>query len=339
MSSRVRWGRTLAGLVVAAFFVILLSRRVDWSEVRRVLAAARWTPLLLALLALSADMAARIARWWLMLRAAEPGLPLASCVRPFLGSLALNNTVPLRAGDVVRVFGFRQTLRAPTAHVVGTLVLERMLDLLVLVAILFIGVLGTSGIFPRPFVLLAGGAGLAAVATLLAMTLLPEAITRLMQTVVRKLFSGRKWLPRATGAVAQLTASLALLRSPARAARLLGLSLLAWTLEGAVFACVAMSLQIPVPWAAPWLSLGAATLATLLPSSPGYVGTFDYFATLGLTAYGAPPSAATAFALLTHLVLWLPVTVVGLIAVFLRGSVDRPATLAKGLGTEQGVTP
>jgi uncharacterized protein (TIRG00374 family) len=321
VSSPRRWGRALAGLVIAAGFVALLARGVNWAEVRQVLARAEWPLLALAVLALAADMAARITRWWLMLRAADPGVPFRACVRPFLGSLALNNTIPLRAGDVVRVFGFRQTLRAPTAHVVGTLVLERMLDLLVLLAILFVSVLGTSGALPDSFVLLAVGAGLGAGTALLAITLFPGPITAVIQRVVTRLFSRRSWLPRASNAVAQVTASLALLRSPGRALRLLGLSLLAWGLEGAVFACAAASLHIQVPWAAPWLSLGAATLATLLPSSPGYVGTFDYFAALGFTAYGASAAAATAAALVTHLLLWLPVTVAGLIALLVGGSI------------------
>ena len=54
-------------------------------------------------------------------------------------------------------------------------------------------------------------------------------------------------------------------------------------------------------------------------------GTFDYFAALGLTAYGAPPAAATAFALLTHLILWLPVTIAGMAALVLV----RPAAGAR----------
>jgi uncharacterized protein (TIRG00374 family) len=318
-----RWGRLLAGLAVAVLFIALLGRGVDWSDVRQVLAGAEWPLLLLGLLALTADMAARIARWWLMLRVADPDLRLITCIRPFLGSLALNNTVPLRAGDVVRVFGFRHALRAPTAHVVGTLVLERMLDLLVLLAILFGTVLGTSGVLPRSFVVAAGTAGVVAVMALLAITLMPATITGVIQRLVVRLFSGRSWLPRASQAVAQLTESLALLRSPGRAFRLLGLSLIAWMLEGAVFACAAWSLHIEVPWAAPWLSLAAATLATLLPSSPGYVGTFDYFATLGFTAYGASAAQATAVALLTHLLLWLPVTVAGFLALIVGRSIRR----------------
>jgi glycosyltransferase 2 family protein len=316
----------VAGLIVAAVFLWLLARRVNWPEVEGVLADADWRLLLLALLALTADMGVRITRWWLMLRTIEPALPVSSCIRPFLASLALNNTVPFRAGDVVRVFGFRRALGAPAAHVVGTLVLERLLDLLVLLAILFICLLGISDVFPRSFLLGAGLAGSVALLALAVLTLFPAAITHGLQALVRRVFGRRQWAPAASKAVAQLTDSVGLLRQPGQAARLLGLTLLAWILEGAVFASVIASLHIDAGWAAAGLSLGAGTLATLLPSSPGYVGTFDYFAALGLTGYGVTPAAATAFALLVHLVLWVPVTCVGLALLLIRrpGSVSAP---------------
>ena len=327
-----RWIRAVLGLVVAGVFVALLARRVDWTEVRAVLAQADPWPLALALAALAADMTARIVRWWWMLRAAAPDLPLRSCVRPFLGSLALNNTVPLRAGDVVRVVGFRQALQAPMAHVGGTLVLERLLDLLVLLAILFAALAGAPGALPRGFLVAAALAGAGALAALLGLTLFPGAITALASRVLARLLPER-WVAAASRVVGQVAAALALLRSPGRAARVVGLSLLAWLLEGAVFACVAWSLHVGVAWPARWLSLGAATLATLLPSSPGYVGTFDWFARLGLTAYGAATAGATAFALLTHLVLWLPVTLAGLAALVATG----PAALRGPLRSEPGV--
>jgi uncharacterized membrane protein YbhN (UPF0104 family) len=306
--------------------VSLLARRVDWSEVQRMLAGADWRLLLLALLALAAGMGTRITRWWLMLRTREPTLPLSSCVRPFLASLALNNTVPLRAGDVVRVFGFRRTLKAPTAHVAGTLVLERLLDLLVLLSILFVCLIGTAGVFPRPFLVGAGIAGGVALLALGLLTFFPGGVTAALQGLVSGVFGRRGRAPAVSGAVAQLTESVGLLRYPGQAARLLGLTLVAWLFEGGVFASVMWSLDIDVSLAAAGLSLGAGTLATLLPSSPGYVGTFDYFTALGLTAYGASPVAATAFALLVHLLLWLPVTVVGLGLLLLRrqGSVPVP---------------
>jgi uncharacterized membrane protein YbhN (UPF0104 family) len=123
---------------------------------------------------------------------------------------------------------------------------------------------------------------------------------------------------------------LTLLRSPRRTAGLLGLSLAARPVAGAVFAAAAWSLGLTVPIFAPPLSLGAATLATLLPSAPGYVGTFDRFATLGLTAYGVERSAAAATALFAHLIVGLPVTLAGLVALALA----RPTPAAAPLDME-----
>lgn len=148
-----RWLRPVLGFFVAAAFVYLAFGRLEWAEVEAALTSAAPGPLLLALAALAAGFSVRIIRWWWMLRALEPDLPLSSCVRPFLVSLAVNNTVPLRAGDLVRAFGFRDELRSPPMRVLGTLVIERILDLFVLLALFFAGLLGVAaGAFPPAFV-------------------------------------------------------------------------------------------------------------------------------------------------------------------------------------------
>jgi glycosyltransferase 2 family protein len=116
----------------------------------------------------------------------------------------------------------------------------------------------------------------------------------------------------------QLVDALGLLADGRRSAALLALSLTAWMLEGLVFVASAAALGIVHPWPAPWLALAAATISTLLPGTPGYVGTFDYFATLGLVAYGVNGNAAAAVAVLVHVLLWLPVTVTGLALLGLR---------------------
>ena len=77
--------------------------------------------------------------------------------------------------------------------------------------------------------------------------------------------------------------------------------------------------------------MATGTLATLLPSTPGYVGTFDYFAMLGLTAFGAARDVATAFALSVHAVLWAPTTIVGLVLLVLHGGLGA---LKSGTGNK-----
>lgn len=324
-----RWLRPAVGVVIAALFVWLLASRVEWASVARVLASASMGPLVVGLALFGAGIAVRVVRWWWMLRSFEPGLRPAQCARPFLVSLALNNTMPLRAGDLARAFGFRAALRSPPGRVLGTLVIERVLDLVVLLVLFFAGLVGAArGIVPPGYVTAGAAAGAIGVAALVALMLAPMRMAAALERWRGRL-APQSRVARLVGAAAQFFEALGALQSPVRALQLLALSALAWALEGGMYAAVAWSLHAAVAPFGPWFAAATGTLATLLPSSPGYVGTFDYFAMLGLTAYGASRSVAAAFALLVHLVLWVPVTVVGGL-MLLNGS-RRERAIAGGI--------
>lgn len=307
-----RWLRPVVGVLIAAAFMYLTLRRLEWSAIRDAWRSVAPAALVLGVLALAAGYTVRVVRWWWMLRVLDPALPLANCVRPFLASIAVNNTVPLRAGDFVRAFGFRGALRVPPAKVIGTLVVERVLDMFVLLALFFAGLVGVArGAVPAGFV--AAGTvlfGLCLVG-ILTLVLAPRFVETLVARVLLGPLAGRAWASRVHGAAEQFFGTLTQVLTRGRALQLLGLSLLGWALEGGLYAAVAWALHSGGGALGPWFALATGTLATLLPSSPGYVGTFDYFAILGLTAYGATRTAAAAFALLTHFLLWLPPTLVG----------------------------
>ena len=105
---------------------------------------------------------------------------------------------------------------------------------------------------------------------------------------------------------------------------LFGLLVVIWTCEGAVFVTTATALKAGAASLGPWLSFAAGSLATAVPSSPGYIGTFDYFAALGLTVYGTAPEIAAAIAL-TVPSLWVPLTVTELLCLLLPPAGNRTA--------------
>ena len=82
-----------------------------------------------------------------------------------------------------------------------------------------------------------------------------------------------------------------------------------------------------------------ATLATLIPSTPGYIGTFDYFMTWAMIQLGNAPSPAAAAAFLVHTLLWLPPTIVG--GAYLLSHPIRRITAATGTRprSEPSATP
>ena len=307
-----RWVRPVLGLAIAAAFMYFTLRRLEWEAIRSAWRGVAPELLVLGVLSLAAGYAVRVTRWWWMLRVLDPTLPLANCFRPFLASIAVNNTVPLRAGDFVRAFGFRGALRVPPARVIGTLVVERVLDMFVLLALFFAGLVGVArGAVPPGFVVAGTVLFAGCLLGILALVLAPRTVETLVARVLLGPLAGRTWASKLHGAADQFFGTLTLVLTGRRAAQLLALSVAGWALEGGLYAAVAWALHTGGAPLGPWFAAATGTLATLLPSSPGYVGTFDYFAILGLTAYGATRTAAAAFALLVHFLLWLPPTIVG----------------------------
>jgi uncharacterized membrane protein YbhN (UPF0104 family) len=310
-----RWIRPTAGLAVTVVFVWLLTKQLEGDEVRAAFGRLSLIWLMPALAALACGYTLRIVRWWVMLRAMDPAVRLGACVRPFLVSIAVNNLLPFRAGDAFRVVGFRDELQAPPTRVLGTMFVERLLDLTTLLLFFFIGLSGTApGGIPPAFVTGAAWmAGLGA-AMVLGLLLLAGRLEAMSAAAGRwPIIQRHGVLAWAAKQAHHLAGVLSVLHTPAMTAKLALLSCAAWFCEGLVFVAVASGLGIEGGPRGPLFALATGTLATLIPSSPGYVGTFDYFAALGLIAYGAPRALAAAFAIVVHLVLWLPLTLAGVV--------------------------
>jgi uncharacterized protein (TIRG00374 family) len=305
--------RLALGLATTAMFVWLIARQLRGDELLAAFAGV--TPLWLAfgLLSFCLGFACRVRRWQLMLRVSRPDLRWRACAGPFLASFALNNVLPLRAGDVLRAVGFNRRLDVGPGSVTATLFVERLLDMLML-----LGVLGlVLMLFDLRLQQIAriGGAGLLLLAVLIALLLLVPRISSfavgLGQRLLARLASGLA--TRLAPEVARGLTSLQALAGGALMGRLLLWSAAAWCLEGLMFWGVAQALPSLSAPRASWLAFPLATLSTLVPSSPGYVGTFDYFASLAMRLLGNADAAAAAYAVLAHLLLWLPPTLVGLL--------------------------
>lgn len=331
MKAIAKWFRVVFGLAVTCWFLYLAFHRLDWGTMAEIMAASSTAYLALAVLSLAGGYFFRIVRWWHMLKALDPEIPLKRCVTPFLGGMAVNNLVPLRAGDLLRAVGFRGNLRLPVMQVLGTLFIERLLDLGALLLFFFAGLWWLDpGSLPPNLVAAARWMGILCLSGLAVLLLIPQRLKQgVLWVLQRTPRRGRPFWERMGTWTEQLLSALAMLQSLSLFGRLLVLSAVIWVLEGGLFALVATALNIEVHPFGPWFSMATGTLATLLPSSPGYVGTFDYFALLGLGAFGAARTAAAAYTLMVHVLLWTPVTLAG--ALCLIG--DRHFTIRRPSAT------
>ena len=257
----------------------------------------------------------RVVRWWWLLRALEPGLALSRCIGPYLASVAVNNVLPLRAGDALRVVGFSQQLRSPPMRVLGSVVVERVLDVAVLLAVFVLSdALLADNVLPPIVVTLGVWLLVLWVAGAVSLVwLAPHLVGLRCRTPggALRLLARRRWWGVVASQLGHLGDALALARSFRRTLFLVGLSVVSWICEGTVFVVVAFAFGADYLSVAPWLSLAASMLATVIPSSPGYIGTFDYFAAQGIAVGGFSPSQAVAFAVTVHTVIWVGLTAAG----------------------------
>lgn len=329
MSRAFVWLRLLLGLAITAIFVWFVIRATEPRQLGLTLISIPGWVWLAGLMLLVSGYFFRILRWWLMLRALDPSLPFRACIGPFVSSVAVNNVVPFRAGDALRVFGFRRQLQAPAMRVLGTVLAERLLDLLALLAFFFVGLwfLGQPEI-PRSLILAAAGLAGSAALLLIALVLgLPRMLPWMRRWIDGTVNRRPRWVDVMDRHGSHLVASFDGMRSAHNGLVLISCSIACWLLEGAIFAVVAFSTVEGLHLYTGWFAMSLGTLATLLPSTPGYVGTFDYFTMQGLIAFGSQAATAAAIAIAVHLILWLPLTIAGL--VYLLGSCLHVGGLAE----------
>lgn len=302
------------GLIITIFFLGMALRGLDLTRVRGSIEQVRSSVLVSGVMLLATGYGLRAVRWWWMLRASNADIELRACVWPLLAGVAINNVVPFRAGDVYRVLAFRRQLLAPVVQLIGTLIVERILDLTVLLGVFLVGVVGLkhsehSAAYTRTAIIVI-------VITVIAWTL-TLLVGRRVETLLRRwcqhrLLATRGLAVAAEGRIQQLFEALHVIRRPGRLLTLLAMTAVIWGCEGGIFEIVAQGLSYDGRVYGPWFAFASGTLSTLIPSSPGYVGTFDFFAMSGLVEFGAPVALAAAFAFLVHAVLWFPITAAGM---------------------------
>lgn len=259
----------------------------------------------LAVLLYAFCTALRAERWRTLLHDVDARPSRGDAYRLVLVGYMGNNVLPARAGDFMRVVLMAPRAETTKRFVVGTLVAERLLDVLVLVVIFL--VLAAT---------IAGGAGLPGGTTLLVLVALLVAALAAAAASVGVLRQ-RGLVDRAKAFVLPMVASTRNLRGR-HGTGMLGLTILIWLGEAGVWGSCAAAVDLSAsPLEALYL-VALASMFALIPSGPGYAGTQDAAAVIGVKAIGGTSAQAVSYLILVRFVLLVPITIAGLVALALR---------------------
>jgi glycosyltransferase 2 family protein len=214
-----------------------------------------------------------------------------------------NTILPARGGELLRVVILASRSGARKREVGGSILAERLLDAGVLVtlfcALTFAGAAsGPTGTTPAWAGL--GALLAAATAALVAMRLRRHPRLQPLVERARPVLAASVLILRPVGwLLAVVTASI-------------------WLLEGLIFYLVGRSLELDVGLMDGVFLVVLSSFFALIPAAPAYAGTFDAAVVFGLKALGITGGAAVSFALLVRAVLFVPVTVAGLVLLVAR---------------------
>jgi glycosyltransferase 2 family protein len=305
------------GLPISGLLLFLAVRGAHLSRVAETLADANAPGVAAAVLALAAVYVLQAERWRVL---AARRLPLASHLGLVVAAVAVNNVLPGRLGDVLRSRWLAVDARLQGGRALATVVLDRGADLVTLV-VMFLCVL--------PFVTRVGWVDRLAVGGIAAAVLL-GVLWASARAYTSRRPHGRVPAPsrgRVRAVIRDTLDGVSGGVDPGGIAVAVLLSVLVWAFWAAAAWLVARSLGISLGLTETLFITAAMNLGVAVPSSPGFVGAYQWLAVETLSLFEVGREEALAFSILMQAAWYLPTTVAGgalVLRRLLRGA--RPAT-------------
>jgi uncharacterized protein (TIRG00374 family) len=294
--------------VLAAVLLYYSLRGVEWGRVWSTIAGARWQWIALAALTTCASSLLRALRWRVLLNAAGRFAVLTVFWATMAGYLG-NAFLPARAGELVRTFIISSRSSLSRTYVLTTALSERMMDAIALV--LWSGVV-LMGVHPKPEWLdrlsrtLAVGAG----AGVLAVIVLPHTGS-LVDAAIRRFPLPGGIRTHLLHFAEQILLGLKVFHELKRFLAFAGFTVVIWCLDASGAMLAAHGLDLDVRFTVAALLICGMGLGSALPSTPGYVGIYQFVAVSVLTPFGISRDGALALVLVLQAIGYVVVTAFG----------------------------
>jgi glycosyltransferase 2 family protein len=216
-----------------------------------------------------------------------------------------NNVLPARAGEALRVVLLSPRCNAGKRTLISSIVAERVLDVIVLLTIFVVtvyGVLETAEVLPTDRPLLVTGIGI--------LLLLAAAVAIWVLRKHHFFERVRDWLRPLADSPRAVVSRWGLV--------LLAATFLLWTIEASVYWTVAQAIEMDISISGALYLVALTNFVAALPAAPGSIGTFDAAVAWGTHRLGVAGSVAVSYVILIRFVLYVPITIVGLVVLVTR---------------------
>ena len=331
--------RKIIGIALSIVFLVLALYKANIAEIGRVLIGVKFDWLILAILLYPMSFIPRAIRWRRLLQPVK-FLQIKSILPVLIVGYMANNILPLRMGELFRAHFLKEREGVRGISAIATILVERVLDGLTLVLVLAIVLV----FYPQKEWVndLGWTAGAIFFSVLIGIFLLKRYEGSQRMKPIISQFKDKplgKWL------TTKFEAFLIGLRglSSLEDLVIVGLlSILIWLIEGVALYFITLAFALSISPEKIALLLVIVTISTMIPSGPGFIGTFQYAYVLAFGLFDINKDIAIAASIITQLVFFIIVNPVGIGILLkhnisLRGAVEAVVKLDNSSGQGRGL--
>ncbi|MBU1702535.1 MAG: flippase-like domain-containing protein [Candidatus Eisenbacteria bacterium] len=305
--------KLLFGSILSLLFLYLAFRKSDFAQIIEHIRNTRMIYLLPGVILTLLSYFVRAVRWRYLLASVKT-ISLSPLFKSTMIGFMANNLLPARLGELVRAHTIGTWEGISRSSALATIAMERVFDLYTML-VLF----GVISIFLplTPAVQKLGMIGLLFGLLVLGLfILLLRAGPKTIQLFGRYIPS--RFRERGIGLLCAFQEGLGVLKKGRQLLWASMLSVLMWGfIVGVIYLCfTATEIEVdgkPLPVSAAVVVLVVMAIGLMVPSGPGFIGSLQLAAKLGLRVFGVEDNMALSFAIVYHATQWVPVTLVGLI--------------------------
>jgi len=283
-------------------------RGIDWKSFLSTLSNGKYIFLPMILLISSSNYFLRAMRWRVLLSAEKKISPLQVFWANMAGYLG-NAIFPARAGEVIRAVYLGNEQGISSSFVLATCLVERIADVFALVligsiCIYSLGLLSNEIMYGIILVLIIGILGV------LFITFLPRIKGLVFRWIHRFRFFEKIKQP-VEEFLNNLTNGFRVFRNKKRLLYFILFTAAIWAIDGIGFMASASMFHLPISFIQSLVMLAAMGLASAIPSTPGYVGVYQFVAVVVLVPLGYNKEASLAFITAVQIIGFLVVIIWG----------------------------
>lgn len=279
-------GMILLSMLLGGVCLWFAARNVDAREVERIVRTSDWRWICGGIAVFGADLLMRSIRWFVIVSHRRKHVDFTSLTIGLFVGYAVNILLPARLGELFRADYTARLTNISRSSTLASIFLERVIDLSVVLLIFGGGLVWTGVDSPSidkviwsALLILCSGL------LLICFALFRTARSKeLVAALVAKVLP-RSVGPRILGMIGDFAGLFEIVRTR-RFIHVIGLSVPIWFLEALSVLCICRGVGLNLDSRTLMVLLGGASLSTLFPTGPGFIGTYQLGYVMVLRNFG-----------------------------------------------------